>query len=55
MIGGGFGGSVLILLGARGADRAEQYLTSAYQREFGRPPRFYRVRSVDGLMSAGTS
>ena len=50
MMGGGFGGCVLLLLDAAGIDDVEQHLAEGYVQEFRRSPEFYRVRSVDGVM-----
>jgi galactokinase len=50
MMGGGFGGCVLILLGAGGIDALEGHLAQGYAREFQRSPGFYHVQSVDGAM-----
>lgn len=52
MMGGGFGGCLLVLHAAAAIDRIEQHLAEAYQRQFDRSPGFYRVRSVDGVMPA---
>ncbi len=54
MMGGGFGGCVLVLLEATGMDDVEQHLAEGYAEEFHRAPEFYRVRSVDGAMSEST-
>ena len=54
MMGGGFGGCVLVLLDAAGLDDVEQHLGQGYADEFHRSPEFYRVRSVDGIMSERT-
>jgi galactokinase len=54
MMGGGFGGCVLVLLDAAGLDDAEQHLAEGYADEFHRSPEFYRVRSVNGVMSERT-
>ena len=54
MMGGGFGGCVIILLEAAGIDDVEQQLAEGYAEEFGRAPEFYRVRSVDGVMAERT-
>lgn len=51
MMGGGFGGCVLVLLEAAGVDDVEQVLGQGYAEQFDRAPEFYRVRSVDGAMS----
>src|SRR2546421_4626784 len=55
MIGGGFGGCVLVLVEASGLDDVEQHLAEGYADEFHRSPEFYRVRSVDGVMPERTS
>jgi galactokinase len=55
MMGGGFGGCVLLLLEATGTDDVEQRLSEGYAEEFHKTPEFYRVRSVDGAMSERTS
>jgi galactokinase len=55
MMGGGFGGCVLLLLEATGTDDVEQHLSEGYAEEFHKTPEFYRVRSVDGAMSERTS
>ena len=54
MMGGGFGGCVLVLLEATGLDDVEQHLAQGYADEFHKAPEFYRVRSVDGAMSERT-
>jgi galactokinase len=54
MMGGGFGGCVLVLLDATGIDDVEQHLAEGYAEEFRKTPEFYRVRSVDGAMSERT-
>jgi galactokinase len=54
MMGGGFGGCVLVLLEATGMDDVEQHLAQGYAEEFHKAPEFYRVRSVDGAMSERT-
>jgi galactokinase len=54
MMGGGFGGCVLVLLDAAGLDDIEQHLAQGYADEFHRSPDFYRVRTVDGVMSERT-
>ena len=51
MMGGGFGGCVLVLLDATGIDDVEQHLAEGYAETYHRAPEFYRVRSVDGVMS----
>ena len=50
MMGGGFGGCVLVLLDASGIDDVEQHLAEGYAEAYHRAPEFYRVRSVDGVM-----
>jgi len=55
MMGGGFGGCVLVLVEATGVDDAEQHLAEGYADEFHKSPEFYRVRSVDGVMPERTS
>jgi galactokinase len=52
MMGGGFGGCVLILAQTAGLDDLEQHLAEGYGEEFRRAPEFYRVRAVDGVMPA---
>jgi len=54
MMGGGFGGCVLLLLEATGTDDVEQHLAEGYADEFHKAPEFYRVRSADGAMSERT-
>jgi galactokinase len=54
MMGGGFGGCVLVLVEATGTDDVEQHLAEGYADEFHKTPEFYRVRSVDGAMSERT-
>jgi galactokinase len=54
MMGGGFGGCVLVLVAATGIDDVEQHLAEGYADEFHKSPEFYRVRSVDGLMPERT-
>jgi galactokinase len=48
MMGGGFGGCVLVLVAAEAAEPLETRLADGYAGRFGRPPVFYRVRAVDG-------
>jgi len=55
MMGGGFGGCVLVLLEASGLDDVEQHLAEGYADEVHKTPQFYRVRSVDGVMPERTS
>lgn len=50
MMGGGFGGCVLILLESDRVTEVEHDLAQAYGKTFPQPPAFYRVRSVDGVM-----
>ena len=50
MMGGGFGGCILVLLDATGIDDVEQHLAEGYAEAYHRAPEFYRVRSVDGVM-----
>jgi galactokinase len=50
MMGGGFGGCVLLLLNAGAIEDVETRLSQAYQKAFHRSPDFYRVRTVDGAM-----
>ena len=52
MMGGGFGGCVLILAAADGVDSLQTRLADGYAGRFGRPPAFYRVRIVDGAWPA---
>jgi galactokinase len=54
LMGGGFGGCVLALVDATGIDDVEQHLAEGYADEFHKSPEFYRVRSVDGVMTEGT-
>jgi galactokinase len=54
MMGGGFGGCVLVLLDAAGLDDVEQHLAQGYADEFHRSPDFYRVRSAGGVMAERT-
>jgi galactokinase len=51
MMGGGFGGCALVLLESAGIDDVEQHLAEGYADEFHKSPEFYRVRSVDGVMT----
>ncbi|HET9847399.1 MAG TPA: galactokinase [Candidatus Dormibacteraeota bacterium] len=51
MMGGGFGGCVLVLLDASGIDDLEQHLAEGYADAYHRAPDFYRVRSVDGALA----
>ena len=54
MMGGGFGGCVLVLVESAGLDDLEQHLAEGYADEFHKTPEFYRVRSVDGAMPERT-
>ena len=51
MMGGGFGGCALVLVESAGIDDVEQHLAEGYADEFHKSPEFYRVRSVDGIMT----
>ncbi|TMF28180.1 MAG: galactokinase [Chloroflexi bacterium] len=55
MMGGGFGGCVLVLLEAGALDDVAQHLAEGYADEFHKSPEFYRVRSVDGVMPERTT
>src|SRR6266702_1478888 len=50
MMGGGFGGCVLVLVEAGAIDDVQQHLADGYADEFHKSPEFHRVRSVDGVM-----
>lgn len=50
MMGGGFGGCVLLLVHRDGLDDVEDHLREGYADTFHRTPEFYRVRSVDGAL-----
>jgi galactokinase len=50
MMGGGFGGCVVVLLESDRVTDVEHDLAQAYAKTFPQPPAFYRVRSVDGVM-----
>jgi galactokinase len=52
MMGGGFGGCVIVLLESAGLEDLEQHLQMGYTERFRRPAEFYRIRSVDGTMPA---
>ncbi|HEY8736726.1 MAG TPA: galactokinase [Candidatus Dormibacteraeota bacterium] len=52
MMGGGFGGCVIVLLEAARIDDLEQHLQTGYTDVFHRSAEFYRIRSVDGTMPA---
>ena len=53
MMGGGFGGCVLVLLESDRVAEVEHDLAQAYRKSYPQPPAFYRVRSVDGVMPSG--
>jgi galactokinase len=55
MMGGGFGGCVLVLVESAGVDDLEQHLAEGYAEKFHKSPEFHRVRSVDGVMPERTS
>lgn len=48
MMGGGFGGCVLILVASDALEPLQTRLGDGYAGRFGRPPVFYRVQAVDG-------
>jgi galactokinase len=48
MMGGGFGGCVLILVAAEAVDPLQTRLAGGYAGRFSQPPAFYRVGAVDG-------
>jgi galactokinase len=50
MMGGGFGGCVVVLLESARIDDVEQHLSQGYTDEFHRAPGLYRVQSVDGAL-----
>ena len=50
MMGGGFGGCVLLLAHRDGLDQVEEQLSQGYVQTFQRRPEFYRVRTVDGAL-----
>jgi galactokinase len=52
MMGGGFGGCVLILAEVEGIDDLEDHLRRGYLAQFHATPELYRVRSVDGVLGA---
>ena len=52
MMGGGFGGCVIVLMEGSDFDDLEQHLQIGYTERFRRSAEFYRVRSVDGTMPA---
>ena len=49
MMGGGFGGCVLLLAHREGLEGVEEHLRRGYAEAFQRTPAFHRVRSVDGV------
>jgi galactokinase len=51
MMGGGFGGCVLVLLEAENIDDVEKALAREYIQKFHTIPAFYRIQSVDGVMN----
>src|SRR5437879_12358069 len=54
LMGGGFGGCVLVLAEAAGMHDLEQHLAEGSADDFHKTPEFYRVRSVDGAMPERT-
>lgn len=52
MMGGGFGGSVIVLVQSAAIEDLEEHLQIGYADAFHKSPEFYRVRSVDGTMPA---
>ncbi|MDQ6882858.1 MAG: galactokinase [Candidatus Dormibacteraeota bacterium] len=52
MMGGGFGGSVIVLVEAAAIEDLEQHLQIGYADAVHKSPEFHRVRSVDGTMPA---
>jgi galactokinase len=52
MMGGGFGGCVLLLAHGDALDQVESLLQRGFLEAFGGAPLFYRVRSVDGALAA---
>jgi len=48
MMGGGFGGCVLVLAASEAIEPLQTRLADGYAGRFGRPPAFYRMRAVDG-------
>lgn len=50
MMGGGFGGCVLVLHESNDLVRVKEHLRQGYARRFDRAPEFYPVRSVDGAL-----
>jgi len=48
MTGGGFGGSIVVLAEADGADSLADEVVAAYRERTGRGGRFYVCSSVDG-------
>jgi galactokinase len=53
MMGGGFGGCVLVLLESGRTEDVEQHLSQGYAGKFQRTPGFYRARSVNGALRGG--
>jgi galactokinase len=51
MMGGGFGGCVLVLLEAAALPDLEAHLLQSYSERFHRAPEYYRVRSADGALA----
>ena len=51
MMGGGFGGCVLVLAEAAALPDIEAHLLQAYSERFHRAPEYYRVRSADGALA----
>ena len=51
MMGGGFGGCVLLLAEAAALPDIEAHLLQAYSERFHRAPEYYRVRSADGALA----
>ncbi len=50
MMGGGFGGSVIVIVEAAAIGDLEHHLQMGYADAFHKSPEFYRVRPVDGTM-----
>jgi galactokinase len=51
MMGGGFGGCVLLLAHREGLEGVEEHLRRGYAEAFQRTPAFHRVRSVNGALA----
>ena len=51
MMGGGFGGCVLVLLEAAAVSDVQAHLLQAYSERFHRAPEYYAVRSADGALA----